>query len=275
MRREPASQRGVPSGLLGRLVSTVWISILLLSCATAQYYLSPGDLVLHFYKDPRPDRLVGFFEAYERELSPKNWEAYPPVVGFFAVIFREHPDRIEQLIPAKITPRAADALAAALRLSGNQAMANRLQPRFDQAGSDATLKAQLAGLPSRLESIEIRIPTHLDILWGAAFAGGDGTFVLMILDFYAQTANISEAVAFDVTRMMPGSKDAFASLDLRKKYDDAEFVRIVYAMTALWGLLTNAVRHEFVEQAIAKYVADHPNSNAGKHLALRPKLKRS
>jgi hypothetical protein len=270
----PANQRGAPGGLLGRLVSTVWISILLLGSAAAQYYLSPGDLVLHFYKDPRPDRLVGFFDAYERELSSKNWEAYPPVVGFFAVVFRTHPDQIEQLIPAKMNPRTADAVGAALLLSGNHAMAKTLRPRFDQAGSDATLKAQLAGLPTRLEDIQIRTPTHLDILWGAAFASGDGTFVLMILDFYAQTANLSEAVAFDVTRMLPGSKDAFAGLDIRKKYGDAGAVRIAYAMTALWGLLTNAVRHEFVEQAIAKYVADHPNSNAGKHLALRSKSKK-
>lgn len=268
-----ASRRGVASSLLSRPLGVVLISILLLGSAAAQYYQSPGDLLLHFYKDPRPDRLVGFFDAIERELSP-NWETYPPVVGFFAIIFRSHPDRIEQLIPDKITPRAADAIAAALQLSGNQAMATKLRPRFDEAGSDATLRAQLADLPPRLEDIQVRIPTHLDILWGAAFASEDGAFILMILDFYAQTANISEDVAFDVTRIMPGSKDALAGLDIRKKYGDAGAIRIIYAMTALWGLLTNAVRHEFVEQAIAKYVADHPNSIAGKHLALRPKLKR-
>ncbi len=273
MTNEPASQRRVASKLLGRLAAALWISILFLGSVAAQQYQSPGDLLLHFYEDPRPDRLVGFLDAYERELSPKNWEAYPPVVGFFAVIFREHPDRIEQLIPAKITPRAADALAAALLLSGNQAMAKKLQPRFDQAGSDAILKAQLAGLPPRLESVQIQIPTHLDILWGAAFASGDGTFVIMIADYFAQTANLSEDIAFDVTQAMPGSKNPFALIDMKKKYGDG-VIRIVFAATALWALHVNALRHEFVEQAIAKYIADHPNSNAGKLLALRPKSKK-
>ena len=96
----------------------------------------------------------------------------------------------------------------------------------------------------------------------------------MILNYFAQTANISETVAFDVTRMLPGSKDAFASLDLRKEYGDEGFVRIVFAATALWALLANGTRYEFVEQTIAKYAADHADSPAGKLLALRPKSKR-
>ncbi|MBX9774022.1 MAG: hypothetical protein K2Y71_06375 [Xanthobacteraceae bacterium] len=261
--------------LLGRLVSAVWISILLLSSASAQPPEASNDLVLYFYKDPRPSRLVGFFDAYEKPLSQRNWEAYPPIVGLFAVVFREHPNLIEKLVPTKMSSRAAEALVAALLLSGNQGAAKKLQARFDQAGSDATLRAQLTGLPSRLESIQIRIPTHLDILWGAAFANGESAFVLMILDFYAQTANLSEAVAIDMTQVIPGAKkDPFALLDMRKKYGDTEFVRIVYAGAALWGLLTNAARQEFVEQAIAKYVADHPSTNAGKLLALRSKSKK-
>ena len=57
--------------------------------------------------------------------------------------------------------------------------------------------------------------------------------------------------------MLPGSKDAFASLDLRKEYGDEGFARIVFAATALWALLANGTRYEFVEQTIAKYAADH------------------
>jgi hypothetical protein len=57
----------------------------------------PGDLLTYFYKDPRPERLVGYFEAHEA--AHPNWNAYPPVAGFFAVIFRAHPDWIDRLVP--------------------------------------------------------------------------------------------------------------------------------------------------------------------------------
>jgi len=278
-----ASWWSAPSGLLGRLARAVWISIVLLSSAAAQQPQPSAteELLLFFYRDPRPERLTALIDEYEASLpasmpDSRRWEAYPPIVGLLAIVFRKHPDRIEQLIPAKISPRAADALAAALLLSGNQALAKKLQPRFDQAGSDATLKAQLAGLPPRLESVQIQIPTHLDIMWGAAFASGDGTFVVMIVDYFASTANVSEAVAVDIMRAVGarfgGPKETL--IELRKKYGDAGFVRIVYAATALWALHANALRHEFVEQAIAKYVAEHPSSNAGKILALRPKSKK-
>ena len=122
--------------LLARLVGVVGISILLLNPVVGQQSQTPGDLFLNFYKDPRPNRLIGFFDALDRPLASQKWEAYPPVVGFFAVVFRKHPDLIEQLIPAKNHPQTADALAAALLLSGNQATAKKLQPKFDQAGSD-------------------------------------------------------------------------------------------------------------------------------------------
>jgi len=284
LKRKPARQRGTASRLLGQLAAAVWISILFLSSVAAQQPepSATEELLQFFYKDPRPERLTDLVDKYESALpasmpDSRRWEAYPPVIGFLAIVFRKHPDRIERLIPAKISPRAADALAAALLLSGNQAMAKKLQPRFDQAGSDAALKAQLAGLPPRLEDVQIRIPTHLDIMWGASFASGDGTFVLMIVDYFASTANVSEAVAVDITQalggMFGGQKERL--IELRKKYGDAGVVRIIYAATALWSLHANALRHEFVEQTIAKYIGEHPGSNAGKILALRPKSKKS
>jgi hypothetical protein len=270
---------GISSGLLGIFVA-VGTAILLSAPALAQQTASPSktdDLMMSFYKDPRPERLVGLLEKYDPS-SPvsQRWQAYPPLVGLLAVVFRKHPERIEELVPANINPRAADALAAALLLSGNQAIAKKLQPRFDQAGSDETLKAQLAGLPPRLESIQIRIPTHLDILWGASFASGDGTFVLMILDYLAQTTNVSEAIAADVaqalTGMFGGRKEAL--IELRKKHGDAGFVRIVYAATALWALNANGMRHEFVEQTVAKYASVHADTPTGKLLALLRKSRR-
>src|SRR3979411_1715275 len=57
---------------------------------------------------------------------------------------------------------------------------------MDEAGSDATLRAELANLPLRLEDMRIAAPTHLDILWGASFASGDERYARMIADFFAR-----------------------------------------------------------------------------------------
>src|ERR1700716_2132900 len=57
---------------------------------------------------------------------------------------------------------------------------------MDEAGSDATLRAELANLPLRLEDMRIAAPTHLDILWGASFANGDERYARMIADFFAR-----------------------------------------------------------------------------------------
>jgi hypothetical protein len=150
---------------------------------TAQSHDSIEELIKFFYKDPRPARLVGALERYETAAPPGKWDPFPPVVGFFAVAFRAYPDKIETFIPVHLSPKMADTIASALQLAGNQPMLTKLQPRLAAAGSDPMLKAELAGLPNRIEDIRIQIPTHLDILWGASFASGDGKYASMILDF--------------------------------------------------------------------------------------------
>ena len=69
---------------------------------------------------------------------------------------------------------------------------------------DDTLRAEFAILPARLEDLEIATPTHLDILWGASFASGDGRYARMIIDFFAETANRSEEIAIDVAKVAMG-----------------------------------------------------------------------
>lgn len=232
------------------------------------------ELFMNFYKDPKPDRLVGLIDRHETPQTPKHWNSYPAQVGFYAVVFRTHPDRIERLLPARFNPRSALAVQAALQLSGQQALIAKLQTRLDEAGSDATLKSELAGLPTRLEELKIRTPTHLDILWGAAFASGDRRYPRMILDCMAQIANRSEAVALDVTRtavaIMGGPKEILTQL--RGKYGDAGAYEVIVAATALWALQANAQRHPFVAQVLASYVADNPKAHATKALsALAPR----
>lgn len=221
---------------------------------------------MFFYKDPRPERLVGFTQKIE---SPLGWAAYPPMVGLLSIVFRDHPDWIERLAPAQLNPLTAETIAEAVRLSGRP-MPSDLRSRIEEAGSDEKLRSELSDLPSRPEDLRVTTPTHLDILWGVAFASGDGHFVSMIIDFFAKTANRSEPVAIDVVRTtaanMGGPKEVLS--ELRGKYGDALARDIVFASAALWALQVNARQHSFVEQALHKYVADHAQSPATKVLAL-------
>jgi hypothetical protein len=228
----------------------------------------------YYYQDPRPERLVGFFDEYQKLPAAQQPGAYPPVAGFFAVIFRGHPERIDTLVPAQLSPKSTEAVAAALRLSGNQAAADKFQARLKAIGHDEQLATAFAGLPAKLEDLKITAPYHLDILWGAAFASGDGKFVVMIIDYFARTANRSEAVALDightVIAMSGGSQEILG--ELRGRYGDDGARQIIYAATALWAVASNARQHAFVNKVVGQYIDAHPGTPAQKALAaLRPK----
>lgn len=171
--------------------------------AIAQIVLSPqeqadNDLATNFYRDPRPERLVDFLRHLAEK--PLNWNAYPPIVGQLAVVFRDHGDAIGTLTPDHLTPKITDTITAAIRLSGQEAAPQSVRDRLAKAGSDPILKAQLANLPPRLEDLRIATPTHLDILWGAFFASGSERYLNMIIDFFAAAANQSEPIALDITQ---------------------------------------------------------------------------
>jgi len=234
-----------------------------------------GDLLTFFYKDPLPERLIGYLDRYET--SQREWIAYPPVAGFFAVIFRLHANEADRLVPERPGPRVAATLSAALTLSGNQALVAKLGPRLNEVRSDEKLNSEFAGLPSRLEDIRASSGTHLDILWGAAFASGNEAFVRMIADVFAQAVNRSELIALDVARtalaIMGGPKEIMGQL--RGKYGDAGAREIVFAATALWGLQSNARQHQFVERAVLNYVEDHSGTPAAKALTAATQRRKS
>jgi hypothetical protein len=267
------------------LVLFVWIGIssggvlsLTTSIANAQQTLKPSaqdELIMFFYKDPRPERLIGFFEQFDAE-HPAKWDAYPAVAGLLTVVFRKSPDRIEQLVPRRLNPQSAATIAAALRMAGNEAMAAKLKPRLDQAGRDEKLAVEFANLQLRLEDLSVRTPTHLDILWGAAFASGDPRYVRMVIDFFAQVANRSETVAIDIAKvviaMSGGPKDIFG--ELRNRYGNNDGALVVFAAAALWATGSNARQHAFVEQTVNAYIRENPGTYATKAMsALRPKGK--
>ena len=255
------------AALLGRALLFIFT---VTSAANAQQPSQPTKLdilLAFFYKNPQPERLVGIFTSLQSQSS--QWGAYPPVAGLFAGLFKLHPDWIERLTPSAPDPKAASTLVAALRLSGQSAKADLLRAKFANGGMDQRLEAEFARLPSRLEDLRISTPTHLDLLWGASFAGGDGRYVRPIIDFLANATNDSELVALDVAKiaisMGGGPKDVLTGL--KEKYGEARARQMIYAGVALWAIRSNAIQHAFVKQTTTKYIQEHPGTPATKALS--------
>jgi hypothetical protein len=230
------------------------------------------DLFTHFYSDPQPARLVGFLERYQKRAQ--SWNAFPPVTGFFAVVFRRHPDWIDRLVPDHPDSRMAVAVDGALRLSGLPPIDPNLRARLSAAGADPMLRAELADLPLRLEELRVVTPTHLDVLWGASFASGDDRYARVIADFLATTANRSELIAIDVAKtalaMAGGPRDILGQL--KDKYGEAGAREIVFAASAAWALRSNAQQHSFVDKFLTGYIAANSGTPTAKLLsALRPR----
>lgn len=244
----------------------------------AQQATSDGELLTYFYKDPRPERLVGLVQRFQDTPAAAKWEAFPPVVGFFAAVCIAHPDKFSRLVPSDLKPKMSVAIATAVKLCGNERVAAALRQTLERSPPDEQMAAALAGLPSRLSDVRVSHPTHLDIHWGASFATGSPRHVAAITDFFAQAANQSEAVAVDIAQivieMMGGPKGTLAQL--RGKYGTDGAIRMAYAASALWALQSNARQHAFVDQYVRKYMADNPDTPATKALtALMPRGSRT
>ena len=228
-----------------------------------------SDRFTYFYRDPRLEHLVGLIERWQSDAG-NRWDSYPPLVGFLAVVFRSHPSWIEKLIPSTLTPDSATALSGALRLAGDPSIPEELRTRIVQAGSDPILKRQLAGLPNDLDNLNITLPTHLDILWGASFASGDSRYALKIIGFLEKIAGQSNQAVLDivtVARKYPETRRE-ALMGLRRKYGDRGFVQIVFAATALWGIVSNAEQHNFIKKAVVIYTSEHMDSSAAHAIIL-------
>jgi len=230
---------------------------------------SAEEVFTFFYKDPRPERLVGHFDEFRKLPASRNWQAYPPIVGFFALVFRTHEDWIDRLIPTQPDAKIVEALAAALQIAGNPQKSMDLRSKFQDVGSDEILRAQLADLPTRVEELRIASPTHLDVLWGASFASGDARHVRKIIDFYASTADQSEQVAMDTARVViaMGGGPQEPLQGLRAKYGEDSARQIIYAAIALWAVLSNARQHSFVDQAVTNFINERRGTPAATGLA--------
>ena len=246
----------------------IFLVVLTAALASAEQPSAPSaDNYFYFYRDPRAERLIDVFA--HAQSTATSWDAFPPLVGLLAAVFKLHPELIDRLAPIVKDVKASYTLIAASRLSGQPAKAEALRAKFANLGLDERLNSELAGLPIRFEDLKITRPTHLDILWGASFAGGDGRYVIPIIDYVADTANSSELVAIDIAKiaveMSGGPKGAIEGL--KGKYGDARAMQLIYAATALWAIGSNSRQHDYVKRTVTKYIGDHRGTPATKALS--------
>src|SRR5437870_1995220 len=97
------------------VLGLVLLVLLAPGSAATQQNRAPGgpheDLLISFYNDPRPDRLIGYLTTFGTTF--RNWDAYPALVGFLAVVFRTQPDWIDRLLPAECDSNVSQAIASA------------------------------------------------------------------------------------------------------------------------------------------------------------------
>ncbi len=95
-----------------------------------------------------------------------------------------------------------------------------------------------------------------------------------ILEFFAKTANRSDDVALDLTRIVlayqGGPKEVYG--EIKDKYRQPLARELVMAASAEWALVSNARRHPIVDREVEAFIAANRGSFAAKSLsALRAK----
>ena len=270
----PRNPIGTIVGLFALLVST-------LPGAAQQSPAQPGpaqqrpapnadhELLTYFYKDPRPERLTGFLARFQETPVAEQPSAFPALTGFFAAVCTAHPDKFPSMVPANLKPKTAVAIAAAVRLCGNERVAAALKQTLEKSPPDEQTKAGIASLPPRLSGLRVTHPMHLDILWSASFATANPAYVRLIYDYYESVAalpgvDVRDLVSIMTLRHRP-NKEALEAI--KNKYPQDTFIRVVFASSALWSLESNARQHTFVATALGGYEKEKPGSPASAGLA--------
>ncbi|MBS0538188.1 MAG: hypothetical protein JSR47_05505 [Proteobacteria bacterium] len=245
------------------------MTLLLAAMAPAAAQKKSTSPLTYFYLDPKPEKLVGFLDSYAK--NPTDWMAYPPMVGFYAIVFRQFPDWVDRLSPSVFDSKTAVTVAVAYKLSALSPMPAPLHDRLFSTQPDPRLQAEFPHLPARVEDVAIRTPTDLDVMWGAFSASGDERYVRKILAFLAATIDPAPELGIDVTRLTVAlsNPDAGKKIfpELRAKYDDTRLHQLANASTAQWALVSNAVQHAKIRQIVDAYSAEHPDSVTTSSLA--------
>jgi hypothetical protein len=137
---------------------------------------------------------------------------------------------------------------------------------------DAKAAAQKWGWPAegvaRLTPIEplitrpVTLPNHFDLLWGASFATGDAAYVRPIYNYYAAAVSQPDIDVGDVVQVVAAYGNQAKTKEIAGKYPRETFIKLLYAVSALWSLDSNARQHKFVAATLDQFKQQSPQSAA-------------
>jgi tetratricopeptide (TPR) repeat protein len=166
------------------------------------------------------------------------------------------------MIPQGLSATLQGNLATSLKLAGQDARAQSLADHLKTSGAPAP---DLRYVPSSLDAVAASGPNEFDLLWGASFASGDPRYTLKILDHFAAIANVDGNAEDMVTIARTFGTGADIGW-LKKKRGAQKAGDLIAQSTALWALNSNARQHEFIRNAVGKYITTRPEEPASKAL---------
>ena len=163
------------------------LALLVLPASAANLSTFRGRVWLnHYYENPDPDRFV----ASVFELSRNHYFNLPGHttmgVGFFASLFRQHPDRVDEwlLYCRSLPERERRLIISALWYAGYPKGEAYLQLYAETATAEqerALLETVLSSSPA-LESFPIQSTAGLYLAWGVYLATGEERMLRRVFD---------------------------------------------------------------------------------------------
>jgi hypothetical protein len=222
---------------------------------------SDADMT-YFYKNPSPERVAKIVVYFNTLNQPDKPGVQPPMIGFLAAAFQRYPTDIDKMIPEGLSATMQGTVATSLRLAGHDAKAQSLADHLRATGAPAP---DLRYVPESLDAVVAAGPSEFDVLWGASFASGDPRYCLKILDHFATVANV-DGNAEDMVNV---ARNYGTSADMHwivQKRGADKARELIVQSSALWALYSNSLQHEFIRNAVNKYIVAHPEDPASKAL---------
>ena len=242
------------------------IVALVFSCvqgASVVQAASFDQVMSNYYRSPDPAQIQDVLAELNasRVLETKK-STISPAIGFFAALFKRHPDHVETWISGSYRPRMQHVIAAALNLAGarDEARAYARSHGFYDAVAINFEKN------IKLEEMGLRSSSDLDAMWGASFASGEDVYVRRIFDMLERelaSGRYSEDDVIQALDVMEGRGNKAELEAMYKKYGRSGFVNVIMMTSAAWSIRSNAKQHEFIAVAVQDQIATATNSRVG------------
>jgi hypothetical protein len=141
----------------------------------------------HYYEQPRPDEFVRAVYSLSRAGYFDGDTAPDTAIGFFAVVFKQNPQRVERWLRTSaplLTDRPQRILAMAAWLAGSPYGAERvraLSAYNDREERAAMLQMIARGSPPAIKDWPVTSEGAMNLQWGAFLASGNERYVTNVL----------------------------------------------------------------------------------------------